>query len=81
MIILIFSGYITKHALDYFVNDGSTISSSNFEKKLKLNKNFVSEGIYKNEQEISEEYDTLKPLDAVSLSNHLFFPKNKNFYI
>jgi hypothetical protein len=48
-IVLVASGYTTKRLVDYFVDpNASDISNQNFEKKMKVGANIVSEGIYKN---------------------------------
>lgn len=61
--VLVLSAYTTKRMVDYFVSpQASEITDPTFEKKMKIGKNFVSEGIYKNKQEIEDEFQSLKAL-------------------
>lgn len=67
MLFMVFlaSGYTVRKAMDYFIDpDASKIGEKNFQKKMEVGKNFVNEGIYKSREEISEEYQKLKPLSA-----------------
>jgi len=48
---------------------------------MEVGKNFVNEGIYKSREEISEEYQKLKPLSPVMVSNPRFFHKEKTFFL
>jgi hypothetical protein len=81
--IMVFSGYLMRYIINYYVSpEASEISQSNFQKKLKINKEFISEGIYKNKQEIEMEFSILKKLEPKHLKNaYVFFQKNKSYYI
>lgn len=68
--------------MDYFIDpDASKIGEKNFQKKMEIGKNFINEGIYKSREEISEEYQRLKPLSPVMVSNPRFFHIGKTFFL
>lgn len=48
---------------------------------MEVGKNFVNEGIYKSRDEITEEYQKLKPLTPTMVSNPRFFHKDKTFFL
>ena len=48
---------------------------------MEVGKNFVNEGIYKSRDEISEEYQKLRPLSPVMVGNPRFFHSGKTFYL
>ena len=73
-IVLIASGYTTKRLVDYFVDpNASDISKQNFEKKMTVSSNIVGGGIYKNEEEINDEFSNLKEILPKHLKNPAFF--------
>lgn len=66
ILIFAFSGYIVTHAIDYFIDsDGSkTLYDKTEQRKFKMGKKIVSEGIYKNEEEIEKEFSKMKILKS-----------------
>ena len=81
-VVFIASGFAVRGAIDYFIDpDASKVADKNFKKNMDLGKKIVSEGIYKNKDEISDEFNNLRVLTPKMLSNPSFFPKNKSFFI
>lgn len=46
-----------------------------------ISKNYVGEGVYKNEAEIQEEFSKLKTLSPEMLKSSLLFQKDKTFFL
>lgn len=81
-LVLLLSGIATRRLVDFFVSpEASQITDKTFEKKMKVNSKYVSEGIYKNQDEIEREYDLLKYVTFQQVSNPLFFHNGKCFFI
>lgn len=58
---MISSGYIVKALMDKLFSEGSSeITDKNFDNKMRLNKKKIGEGLYKSEDEIVNEFSTLK---------------------
>ena len=71
-----------RRAVDYFIEpDASKIADKNFKKSIELGKNFVSEGIYKNKDEIAEERQKLQSLNPTMVSHPRFFHRDKTFLL
>lgn len=64
-----------------FGENSSDVADSKFEGKLRINSKFVSEGIYKNEEEIGSEFDGLKAVTPNMMTHAGFFHKKKTFFL
>ena len=66
--IVIGTGYGVKYVIDNVIYpDASEIADPNFQKKMTISKNYVGEGVYKNEAEIQDEFSKLKTLSPEML--------------
>ena len=80
--IVVSTGYAAKYLIDNIIYpDASQIADSNFQKKLTISKNYVGEGVYKNEAEIQDEFSKLKTLSPELLTSSLLFQKDKTFFL
>jgi len=59
--IIVSSGYFVKASMDKLYSEGSSeIVDKNFDNKMRLNKKKIGEGLYKSEDEIINEFNSLK---------------------
>ena len=73
---------MVRSIIDHFIDpNASKVADKNFQKSMSVGKNFVSEGIYKNVDEIQSEYNSLRALTPDMLKNPGFFPKGKTFFL
>ena len=58
--IVVSSGYIVKMSMDKFFSEGSSeVADKNFDNKMRLDKKQIGEGLYKSEDEILNEFNSL----------------------
>ena len=74
MMIVFSTGYAAKYIVNNWIyEDASNITDTNFQKKMTISKNYIGEGVYKNEAEIQDEFAKLKTLSPEMVKSSIIF--------